>query len=90
MKDDKNVTYGGIRYTLWYLVNIEDKNLFDSDNFNSSILNLVPTSYMKAKKYCEEMIKLKKEIEDFQFEDKIITIHKSFNNIRKRKDLTFD
>ena len=90
MKDDKNITYGGIKYTLWYLVNIEDKNLFDSDNFNGSILNLVPTSYMKAKKYCEEMIKLKKEIDDFQFEDKIITIHKSFNNIKKRKDLTFD
>jgi len=90
MKDDSSITYGGIKYTLWYLVNIEDKNLFDSDNFNGSILNLVPTCYMKAKKYCEEMIKLKKEIEDFQFEDKVVTIHKSFDNIKKRKDLTFD
>ena len=90
MKDDSSITYGGIKYTLWYLVNIEDKNLFDSDNFNGSILNLVPTCYMKAKKYCEDMIKLKKEIEDFQFEDKVVTIHKSFDNIKKRKDLTFD
>ena len=27
---------------------------------------------------------------DFQFEDKVVTIHKSFDNIKKRKDLTFD
>ena len=45
---------------------------------------------MKAKKYCEEMIRLKKEIENFQFEDKVVTIHKSFDNIKKHKDLTFD
>ena len=90
MKEDKSITYGGIKYTLQYLVNIEDKNLFDSDNFNGSILNLVPTNYMKAKKYCEEMIRLKKEIENFQFEDKVVTIHRSFDNIKKRKMLTFD
>lgn len=87
---DKTVTDGGIQYTLWYLVEIEGKNLFNEEEFNGSIINLVPTNYIKAKQYCEEMIKLKKEIEDFQFEDKVVTIHKSFDNIKKRKDLTFD
>jgi hypothetical protein len=59
-------------------------------NRDTLIIGLVEWNYEKAKQYCEEMIKLKKEIDEFVFEDKEVVIKKSFSNKKKRKMLTFD
>lgn len=75
--------YSGIKYCLWYMKEIENINLFNND-FNGSVLNLIPYYYEKSKQYWKETNDIKKEIKNFDFNNKIIKI--KGKNIDKRKN----
>lgn len=86
LENNQDYNYRSIAYTLWYCREILELQM----NRDTLIIGLVEWNYEKAKQYCEEMIKLKKEIDEFTFEDKEVVIKKSFSNKKKRKMLTFD
>ncbi len=63
-KDNPNLNYNWIRYCLWYLIEIKHQNLFNNE-FNGSILNLVPFTYNEAYAYYKESKNIKKELENY-------------------------
>ena len=83
--------YGSIRYTLWYMINIKEINLFSDKNYNGSVLNLVPYYYDEAKKYCEDSIKIRDNFKNFDFDKREPQVAKvNVNRQRKLLHLTFD
>lgn len=89
MIDEYKYSYASIKYVLWYEVEILGLNLFN-EQYNGSILNLIPYHFQEAKDFCEKNIELKKEIENFDFTDEVIVINKTYQKIDKRKDLDFE
>lgn len=69
-----NLNYNWIRYCLWYLVEIKKQNLFNEE-FNGSILNLVPFVYTEAYNYWKETKSIKSQTQDYT-EDKVIRVIK--------------
>ena len=70
MESQDGVKYSGVLYTLKYMVETLEMNLFN-DNFNGSILNLLPYYYDEAKEFCIKCNEVKKFAKDFDFEDNI-------------------
>lgn len=68
MDEDKNLTYSRIRYVLWYLIEIKEVNLFEEENFNGSILNLIPFSYQEAESYWKQTKAIKEAVKDLDYE----------------------
>jgi len=83
--DDKPYSYGGIRYCLWYMKNIEEINLFNE--LSNTILALVPFNYDKSKKYCIQCREIKEEVKNFNFDDETIIIEKRNINNRSSKEI---
>lgn len=78
--------YTGILLTLKYMKEIKELNLFD-DNFNGSILNLVPFYFEETKQNYMETKRIKDEVENFDFKENIIVIHKSIKKEKKYKEI---
>lgn len=74
--EDKPYSYGGIKYCLGYMKDIESVNLFNDDS-KGSILNLVPFYYNKSKQFWYECDRIKKLVKEVEFDDEIIVIKKS-------------
>ncbi len=73
--EEKDYSYGGIQYCLWYMKEIEEVNLFDE--MSNTVLGLVPFYYDKSKKYWFQCAEIKKAVKDFKFDDNVIVIKKS-------------
>jgi len=76
LADNPTWKYGGLRYTLYYMVEFAEINLFD-DKFNGSILNLLPYYYEEAKDFYRQKAMINKEIDsktDDFFEDDIVYV----------------
>lgn len=86
---DKRLSYDWILYTLKYVYELSNDNVKNYQKIKVPV-EIVLFYYGEARKYHDDMIKLQKEINNFVFEDKVVIIHKSFDNTKKRKDLTFD
>ena len=86
---DKGLSYDWILYTLKYVYELSNDNVKNYQKIKVPV-EIVPFYYGEARKYHDDMIKLQKEIDNFVFEDKVVTIYKNFDNTKKRKDLTFD
>ena len=86
---DKGLSYDWILYTLKYVYELSNDNVKNYQKIKVPV-EIVPFYYDEARKYHDDMIKLQKEIDNFVFEDKVVTIYKNFDNTKKRKDLTFD
>jgi hypothetical protein len=85
--DTYGYKYSGIRYTLWYMVEIIEKPLFD-DSYKGSILNLVPFEYINAQKYYQETKALEKAFEAFEGHgEKTVVRH---NTQRRRRYYSVD
>lgn len=84
LKENTNWKYSTIKYTLWYMKEIKETNLFDSSQ--GSILNLVPFYIEEAKEYYLQTKEIKKELENFDFSESTeIIIKKSCNKSTKPK-----
>lgn len=86
---DKGLSYNWILYTLKYVYELSNDNVKNYQKIKVPV-EIVPFYYGEARKYHDEMIELQKEIDNFVFEDKVVTIYKNFNNTKQRRDLTFD
>ena len=64
-KENPKLTYNWIRYCLWYLIEIKQQNLFNEE-FNGSILNLVPFVFLEAYNYNKETRVIKEKIQDYK------------------------
>ena len=86
---DKGLSYDWILYTLKYVYELSNDNVKNYQKIKVPV-EIVPFYYDEARKYHDEMIELQKEIDNFVFEDKVVTIYKNFTNTKQRRELTFD
>lgn len=87
LKENKSWKHSGIKYTLWYMVEILEMNLFNGE-FNGSILNLVPYYYNEAKDFCLEKHELDKRYKEVEFEEEEVIIKKQVNKKINLIDIT--
>lgn len=86
MIEQNKYKYKGILLTLQYMTDIKEMRLFD-DNFNGSILNLVPFYYEETKQNYIDQKNIAKQIEEFDFNENIIVIHKSIKHDKIYKEI---
>lgn len=86
LKENPTWKYSGIKYTLWYMVEIKEMNLFD--NYDGSILNLVPFYFNEARDYYMECEDIKRAIEEFEFDEEVKVIKRG-DSKRKVKEVEF-
>lgn len=87
MIDQNGYKYTGITLTLHYMIDIKGINLFSSNEFNGSILNLVPFYYEEAKQNYIQTREIKENINNFEFNETPIIIHKSNSPTIKYKKI---
>lgn len=84
-EENPNLNYNWIRYCLWYLIEIKESNLFD-ENFNGSILNLVPFVYQEAYQYWKDTRAIKESVKNLSYDLSEQTKVVSVNcNVREKK-----
>ena len=88
LSDNKDYKYSGITYTLNYMVNTLELNLFNEES-NGSILSLVPYYYNEARDFCIKCAEIKKLASEFDFEDKVRVV-KVENREKKVEEMSFD
>lgn len=89
IKAEYGVNYSAIRYTLWYMKNIEEVDLF-SDKTNS-VVSLVPFYYKDAHKFYLDKKEIQNAFLNFDFSKKIRTVISSNDDDSIRKlNITFD
>jgi len=72
--------YSGIRYTLWYMHDILEMNMFHE---KGTPLNLVEFYYNDARDYYMECEEIKKAIEDIDWEDEVKVVKRVDRKDRK-------
>ena len=87
LSDNKDYKYSGITYTLNYMVNTLELNLFNEES-NGSILSLVPYYYNEARDFCIKCAEIKKMASEFDFEDKVRVV-KVGNREKKVEEMEF-
>lgn len=87
MSDDKTLNYAQLSYILKYMVEILELNLFNEE-FNGSILNLVPYYINEAREFCIKCKDIRKMASEFDFEDKVRVV-KVGNRNKKVEEMEF-
>lgn len=85
LSDNKDYKYSGITYTLNYMVNTLELNLFNEES-NGSILSLVPYYYNEAREFCIKCAEIKKLANEFDFTPNIRVV-KVGNRDKKIKEM---
>lgn len=88
MDEDKSITYGGMRYTLWYCKEIKELDLFSDKS--KSIIWCIPFYYSEAQKYYEQTEQLELEVKKFDLKDNEKIVKNSVNKIRHLKKIPID
>ena len=88
MSENKGLTYAQIKYILWYMVEILELNLFNEE-FNGSILNLVPYYIQEAKGFCLKCKDIRESVKGFDFSDEIRVVRVSGNRDKKVEEMDF-
>ena len=88
LSENKDYKYSGITYTLSYMVNTLELNLFNEAS-NGSILSLVPYYYNEARDFCFKCAEIKKLASEFDFTENIRVV-KVGNREKKIKFMEFD
>ena len=88
LAEHKDYKYAGITYTLNYMVNILELNLFTEES-NGSILSLVPYYYQEAWDFCIKCAEIKKSVKGFDFTDDIRIVRVSGNRDKKVDEMDF-
>lgn len=68
-------TYEGIRFTLWYMQNIERVKMFEVE-YGNNPLCLVPSYYRKMEKYKMQLNKVRQKVKEFEFEDNVNVVNR--------------
>lgn len=89
LKNNPNWTYDTIKYILWYEKEILGLNLITKES-NWSPLSLVDYHALDAELYWKETNEIENIVNNFDFEDKPITIKNKHNIKLKRKELKFE
>ena len=76
LDEDKSLTYAQLRYTLNYMVDTLNMDLFKED-YNGSIFNLVPYYIVQAREFCLMCRDVKESVKGYDFEDNINIIEVS-------------
>ena len=87
MTEDKTLTYAQVLYVLKYMVDILELNLFNEE-FNGSILNLVPYYINEAREFCIKCKDIRKMASEFDFDDKVRVV-KVGNRNKKIEEMEF-
>lgn len=87
MSDNKGLTYSQFKYILKYMVEILELNLFNEE-FNGSILNLVPYYIQEAKEFCLKCKEIKKLASEFDFYENVRIVRVGDRN-KKVKEMEF-
>lgn len=85
---DYNYTFSSVKYTLWYMIYVQELELFDYEK--GSILNLVPYYHEQAKQYYLESTQIKRDFKDFKQVKKKQTVTYNPKVVRKKLNITFD
>lgn len=88
LTEDKTLNYAQLLYVLNYMVDILGMNLF-SEEYNGSILNLVPYYINEAREFCIKCKDIRKMANEFDFDDKIKVV-KIGNRDKKIEQMEFD
>ena len=88
MEENVDLTYGGIQYTLWYIKEIKELNLFGDKS--NTILWAVPFYYMEAQNYYNETESIENKIDEWEFNDKSLIIKQSKNINKNFKSIPID
>ena len=82
LNEHKNWNYATIKFTLEYMNEIVNINLFDGGQ--GSVLNLVPFYIDEAKDYYFELQEIKEAIKGFKFSDEVVVVRKSGNGDKSK------
>ena len=88
MSDDKTLNYAQLLYVIKYMVDILQMNLFNEE-FNGTILNLVPYYINEAREFCIKCKQIKELAKEFDFSDNV-KIVKVGNREKKIEEMSFD
>lgn len=88
MTEDKTLNYAQLLYILKYMVDILGMNLF-SEEYNGSILNLVPYYINEAREFCIKCKDIRQLASEFDFTENIRVV-KVGNREKKIKFMEFD
>lgn len=89
MEENKDMTLGGIQYTLWYCKEIKQLDLFGDKS--NTVLWCVPFNYSEAQDYYLQTAELEDAINNFEFNETSIIVKKSINKPSKKfKKISID
>ena len=88
MSEDKTLNYAQLLYVIKYMVDILQMNLFNEE-FNGTILNLVPYYINEAREFCIKCKDIKKLAKEFDFSNDV-KIVKVGNREKKVEEMSFD
>lgn len=88
LKENKNYSYASMAYTLNYMYNTLELNLFNEKS-NGSILALLPYYHNDARDFCYSLLEIKKATKDFNFNNKpkVVKIGKRKNIVHGEIDI---
>jgi len=86
MNEHKDWTNSQIQYVLKYMYEILGLDLFRNES-NGSVLSLVPFYFNEASEFCIKSREIKKEVENFNFDDETVIIEKRNINNRSSKEI---
>lgn len=90
MDENKDWTYAQMKYTLWYMNEVEHVNLF-SEQSNGSILSLLSFYFTQSKEFCLKQREIINAVKEFDFKDEVVKIHKNTEEDELYlDDLSFD
>ncbi len=89
LDENTDFKYSGIKYCLWYMIEVCKEDLFL--HMNGSILDLVPYKYVESKEFYKQSIALKKSAKQVVFNTDVNVVTTNYKPQNKyMKDLTFD
>lgn len=88
LDEHKDWLMTGLTYTLKYMHDIEEVNLFSEQT--NCIMALVPFYYVKAMEYYNETTEIEDAINNFNFSEKVIKIKKGKHKHNKFKEINID
>lgn len=77
MEDNPNITYKGLKYTLWYCK--------EHQNMSITSIGIAPYYYNEAKEYHKWLSGIKKYMAEYKGEDRVVTLNRV-----EQKEVIFD
>jgi len=82
---NQKYTYRGIRYTLYFMKEIKQIDLFS--DLSNTVIDLVPFNYNEAKQFALECNKIRDSVSKFEMNDEVIVIKKKEKVVKDYIDM---